>query len=697
MTRRRTPALAAAACAAAAGMVVSLAPVAGAVPASGGTELVVTGTVERFLVDDFGTHVAGADDAALTFVRTGGGAVQVPSSSFARVPDGATVRVGLADSASVQVSASGVETIAGATDVEAGARVTGVSVVAERSSGVTDTGLGVAADTTTALTSGASHHALVVIAVPAGGSASDVTAAEVVAKIEGSVSTYWSKMTGGSVTFDAAAYPKVVTTASSPCSGNGDVNGSFAFWSEVEAETGFVEGPGKHLVVYFKTLDTCGGIAGLGTVGSGRSSGGVLWSNGYATTSVLGHELGHNLSLGHSSTLLCTDNGTRVTDAAIASCTKRAYMDSNDIMGVAWQNQGYLNGSHLRYLGLLTSPASQAQPTTSGRVTLAPLASGSGMRLLTLTDGPTHYVLEYRVALGQDAWMYGLPGWGTTGVTVRRELDLSAGSTYAARETYLLDGDPSTTDAGFGALDAALPEGQWVTLASGALRVRVAARTAAGAIVDYELGGVPAAGTLGLTVLDVSTPLASLRTGSVVRTATGPAVPLTWRWGVDSAAGTTPQSATGTGVASPSWSTVRRTVTVPSADGSVWTSTGAAKALYRGDRTATAYAGSWSLATSSIAMGGSVHRTTRRYASATTVVTGSSLAVLLQRGKSNGWAVVFVDGVRVATVCMRSASSGAKAVYATSFGSTGSHRVTVKNMSGGTSGALGFDGVVVLG
>jgi hypothetical protein len=142
---------------------------------------------------------------------------------------------------------------------------------------------------------------------------------------------------------------------------------------------------------------------------------------------------------------------------------------------------------------------------------------------------------------------------------------------------------------------------------------------------------------------------------------------------------------------------VRRTVTVPSADGSVWTSTGAAKALYRGDRTATAYAGGWSLATASVAMGGSVHRTSRRYASATTVVTGSSLSVLLQRGTHNGWAVVFVDGVRVATVCMRSTSSGMKAVYATSFGSTGSHRVTVKNMSGGTSGALGFDGVVVLG
>ncbi len=697
MTRRPTPVLAAAASAAAVCLLVGLAPSAQARPASGVTELVVTGTVERFLVDDFGAHEPGSDDAPLTFVHTADGAVQVPASSLDHVADGATVRVGLADSTTAQVSAAGVEMTAPATGAEAGAAVTGVAVVAERSSALTDTGLGAAAPVATVSTAATSHHALVVVAVPAGGSASDVTATQLVAKIEGSVSSYWSKMTGGSVTFDATAYPDVVTTTSSPCAANGDVSGSFAFWSEIQARTGFVEGAGKHLVVYFRTLPECGGIAGLGTVGSGRSSGGVLWSNGYSTTSVLGHELGHNLSLGHSSTLVCTVAGTRVTDAAAGQCTKRAYLDTNDIMAVAWQNQGFLNGSHLRYLGLLTSASSQAQPTTTGRVTLAPLSSGSGLRLLTLADGRTRYVLEYRTPVGQDAWMGELPGWGTIGVTVRREFDPAAGTGYAARESFLLDGDPTTSDPSYGYLDAAIPDGRWVELAAGALRVRVVAHSASGAVVDYEIGRSPAAGTLGLAVLDVSTPDASLRTGGVTRTATGPAVPLTWRWGVDTATGTTPQSTSGSGVASSSWSTVRHTATVPSSDGSIWTSVGTAKALYRGDRTATAYTGPWSLATTSAAMGGSVHRTTHRYASTTTVVTGSSLAVLLQRGTHNGWAVVRVDGVRVAAVNLRSTSTGVKVAYAANFGTTGTHRVTVTNMSSGSYGALGFDGVVVLG
>lgn len=697
MTQRRALALTAAATAAAVGLLVGLAPTADARPSSGGTELVVTGTVERFLVDDFGAQAPGVDGAPLTFVRTAGGAVQVPASALEHVADGATVRIGLGDSATAEVSAAGVEVTSKAADVEAGAAVTGVSVVAERSSALTDTGLGTAAPMATVTAAAGSHSVLVVVAVPSGGSPSAVTAAELAAKVNGSVSAYWSRMTGGSVTFEATAYPKVVTTTSSPCAGTGDVSGSFEFWSEIKARTGFAEGPGKHLVVYFRTLPACGGIAGLGTVGSGRSSGGVLWSNGFNTTGVLGHELGHNLSLGHSSTLVCTEAGTRVTDAAAGSCTKRAYQDTNDIMGVAWQNQGFLNGSHLRYLGLLTSSTSQAQPTTTGRVTLAPLSSDSGMRLLTLTDGDTHYVVEYRAAVGQDTWMGGLGGWGTTGVTVRREFDLAAGTGFSARESFLLDGDPTTQDASFGSLDAAVSQGHWVELAAGALRIRVVSHSSSGAVVAYEIGGAPASGTPGLAVLDVSTPNASLRTGGVTRTATGPAVPLTWRWGVDTATGTTPQSTSGTGVASSSWSTVRHTATVRSADGSIWTSVGTAKAHYRGDRTATAYTGRWSLATTSAAMGGSVHRSTRRYASSTTVVTGSSLAVLLQRGTHNGWAVIRVDGVRVATVNLRSTSTGVKVAYAANFATTGTHRVMVTNMSSGPYGALGFDGVVVLG
>lgn len=694
MTSVKAPALVLTACAAAAGLVLGLAPVAAA---QGTDSLVITGTVERFLVDDFGSHVAGDDDAELTYVATGSEAVQVPTSALDDVADGATVRVALADSSTADVSSDGVEQADGVgTDTEAGPVVTGLAVVAEPADSLTDTGLGSApVAATVASADSASHHVLVVVATPAGGIASSVSADDVAATVRGSVSTYWSKMTGGRVTFDATAYPKVVTTASTPCRPVGDVGTSYDFWNEIKAKTGWTEGPGKHLVVYFRTLEACGGIAGLGTVGSDISSGGVLWSNGYNTTGVLGHELGHNLSLGHSSTLACTDGGSRVTDAAGAACTKKSYLDTSDIMGVSWQNQGFLNGSHLRYLGLLGSSASQAQPTASGRITLAPLAGAAGMRLLTLADGTTKYVVEYRTAVGQDSWLSSQDGWGTRGVSVRREVVGSVA--FPARESFLLDGDPSSADASFGSLDAALPTGRWIDLAAGQLRVKVVSMSAYGAVVDYEIGGEPAVTQLAVPVLDLSAPGATLRSGAMKRTASGPVVPVTWTWGVTTETGTTTNRAAATGLASSAGSTLHRTATLTDADGRVWSATGSARAVYRSDRAGTAYAGRWTMATTSLANGGSLHRTTTRYASASTTVTGSSIAVLLQRGPHNGWVVVKVDGVKVATLSMRSTTTSVRVAYAKSFATSGTHTVTVTDMTGGTYGAMGFDGVAVLG
>jgi len=59
-TALRTAAEALVAGAAAAAVVLSLAPAAHAADATNGAELVVTGTVERFLVDDFGADSAGS-------------------------------------------------------------------------------------------------------------------------------------------------------------------------------------------------------------------------------------------------------------------------------------------------------------------------------------------------------------------------------------------------------------------------------------------------------------------------------------------------------------------------------------------------------------------------------------------------------------------------------------------------------------
>jgi hypothetical protein len=672
----------------AAGLVLALAPVqtAAAAAAAARPAVALTGTVERFLVDDFGA--AHDDDAALTFVRAAGGAVQVPASSLAEVEDGSTVRVSLAAGA-----AGSIASLPGAAaEPEAGADVSSAQVVAEPAVGTTDTGTGVAtvaAATTSSATT--AHKVLVVVAKPAGGSASTVSAAAVRDTINGPVDAYWTKVTGGKVTFTASAYGSTVVTSTTPCS-DGGVGGTFAFWDEIKRKTGWTEGPGKHLVVYFAKLAPCGGIAGLGTVGSDAQSGGLLWSNGYNTTGVLGHELGHNLSLGHSNTLDCIADGERVTDARPASCTKRSYADTNDIMGVSWQNQGYLNASHLRFLGTLASTA-QLAPTADGRTTLAPLASGAGRRVLALADGGTTYVVEYRQPVGLDSWMAQLPGWGSIGVTVRREFDLDTlptGSLLNDRESYLLDGRPSSSDDGFGSLKVALPTGTWIPLGTGGAAVRVVSTTSTDAVVEYRTP-TPAA----QSIPTLTRPTLRLRTGSVSATTGGVLAPTSWTWKVSSGDASAWRTATTATTALASPTAVTFTASQKAYDGTVITAAGTATTLYRPDA-AMKGSGGWITMASSTALGGTM-RVSRTYGSRiAATVTGRSISVLLRQGPSFGKAAVYVDGVRVATVSMRGTTARTRAAVVKTFAASGTHTVSVRNLGGGPQGRVGVDGLVVV-
>jgi hypothetical protein len=669
-----------------------------------GSTLTVTGTVERLELDDFDAPEHGHE--AVTVVNSDRGPVQVPASALEHVPDGATVRVGLRSSADHRVDRAGVHPLtarsaAVSDDPEAGPEVAGVQVVAAPTGSLTDTGAGATTVSTAAATS--VHSVLVVVATPAGGSASSVSASDVAATVNGSVDSYWREVTGGSIGFSATAYPSVVSTSSTPCS-SGSVASSFTFWDEVKSKTGFTEGPGKHLLVYFRTLSACGGIAGLGTIGSDLSSGGLVWSNGYNTTGVIGHELGHNLSLGHSQTVSCTASGVRVTDAPASSCTERSYADTNDIMAVSWQNQGFLNASHLRSLGLLGG-ASEAAPTDNGTITLDPLAAGTGTRALTLTAGTERYVVEYRAATGQDAWMAGLAGWGSVGVTVRREYDTtkSGASGFSARESFLLDGDPGTDDASFGALYPTLRVGQWVDLAGGNLGLRVVSQSSAGAVVEYR-NGPPGTDTRYVAppkpVLTV--PVVKLMTGSVKRTSSGPVVPARWSWTVTTpatdttAATVTSKKADVRARASTSGNPWAYRATATAVDGSVVTATGTAKGRYRTESPSSyvRYSKGWSKLSTSSGVGSAVRATSTRYAKVTLKVSGRGFGLLLQRGSKNGVAAIYVDGVKVAQLNLRSSSTATRVVFAKAFPKYGTHTVVIKNLSSGSRGRLAFDGLV---
>ena len=276
-----------------------------------------------------------------------------------------------------------------------------------------------------------------------------------------------------------------------------------------------------NIVYVFPYQRSCwwNGFAGDGgSAPEGRDN----WINGLLSLFVAVHELGHNMGVGHASSLTCTSGGIRVQISS--NCSTYEYGDPYDVMG--YGGSRLMHAWHRWELGLLAD-SEVLTVTGTGTYHLSPVEfAAKGPRMLRIRrPNGSYYFLEIRQPFGtfDD---FARNGHAVRGVSIRTASGLEEAN------TKLIDTAPATCTFN----DAPLPVGRTFSDAINKISVTTIAVDADGADVEIRFGSAALAetpvGSDGANLAtDVTAPSAVPRVS--VTQVTGKLAAVNWRAATD--------------------------------------------------------------------------------------------------------------------------------------------------------------------
>ncbi|MBT1634524.1 hypothetical protein [Clavibacter michiganensis] len=227
------------------------------------------------------------------------------------------------------------------------------------------------------------------------------------------VDAYYANETDGRVHIQAASISdwQVPDDPSIRCDDFASIN-AFAL-----QYSGFTPGPDKHLMAMVPNSPSCERFSNA-SEGEGVNDGGFAFIDDNLP-GVLSHELGHNMSLFHASSVQCSQTWDYDEQAMPASCARDEYGNDADLMGKANTLLPFTAGA-LDRLGLISH---RVVPTcgSARRITISTMSSGfDAQRIISWADPgdpAVSWFVQYRdVVDGQEyAQVYDSP-WAPTDI-----------------------------------------------------------------------------------------------------------------------------------------------------------------------------------------------------------------------------------------------------------------------------------------